>query len=360
MLFAGRHVYTLKGGEMRHLLLALVIVVTFSPGCRPPNAMAQRSATVTAIGLMKPGPWTEYHAKNGDRDVRIFVAHDDRPKPLVVFVRGSGCAPLFVINEDGASSNTSIFQNIVAPRLERFHFAMIENPGIEPLRFAAGMTLQAKRQAFARSETECSNVYRVNQTKGARVNDVLTALSAFAGQAWVQQVLLVGHSEGSQVATGVIRQAGKMVNAVALFSSAGPTQFFGLHVGRGASRDSLIQTFHEMRMLQEELDDATYLGEPARRWKSYALDSTPLEDVRDSSVPMYVAHGGRENNLLAADLFVLESLRQQPRRPLRYVVVDGGDHAFEVNGHSRILELFDDFVSWSADPKRPTDARILK
>jgi hypothetical protein len=104
-----------------------------------------------------------------------------------VFLRGSGCAPLFVINEDGASSNTSIFQDIVAPRLERFHFAMIENPGVEPLRFAAGMTLQAKRQAFARSETECSNVYRVNQTKGARVNDVLTALSAFAGQAWVQQ-----------------------------------------------------------------------------------------------------------------------------------------------------------------------------
>lgn len=80
---------------MRPLLLALVIVVTFSPGCRPPNAMAQQSATVTTIGLMKPGPWMEYHAKNGGRDVRIFVAHDDRPKPLVVFLRGRG-ARLFL------------------------------------------------------------------------------------------------------------------------------------------------------------------------------------------------------------------------------------------------------------------------
>jgi pimeloyl-ACP methyl ester carboxylesterase len=307
---------------------------------------------------MRPGAWTEYRTRNGDRDVHFFLTHDDRPKPLVVFLRGSGCAPLFVVNDDGTSSETSIFQDIVEPRRERFHFALIENPGIEPLRFAAGMSLQEKKQAFARSEDDCGGVYRANQTKSARVSDVLAVLNALAGQTWIQRTFVVGHSEGSHVATGVLHE--RLVDAVALFSSAGPTQFFGFHVARGASRESLIRTFADMRMLEQASDDTAYLGEPAKRWKSYALDSTPLEDVRASPVPLSVAHGGLENNLLAADLFVLEALRQQPRRPVRYVVVDRGDHAFTVDGQSRMLKLFDDFVNWADNPGRSTEALLFK
>ena len=344
---------------MRHLLV-LGLIATVSSTFHAQNTAVRPLGAATLLGQMKPGPWTQYVLKGGDRDVRFFLAHDERPKPLVVLLRGSGCAPLFVVNDDGTSSDTSIFQDVIAPRLDRFHFAMIENPGVEPLRFAAGMSLQAKKDAFARSETDCSLAYRANQTKSARVDDAVTVLTALAGQAWVQRVLLIGHSEGSDVATGVVRQAGSRVNAAALFSSAGPTQFFGFHLDRGASRESFLKTFGDMRMLQGAADDTLYSGEPARRWKSYALDSTPLEDVRGSVIPLYVAHGGQEGNLLAADLFVLEALRQQPRRPLRYVVVDGGDHAFEVAGQSKILDLFDDFVSWAGSPNPPTDARLLK
>lgn len=336
--------------------LALTVLAALSVAS---HAQTSPAVSARALGPMIPGPWVEYVVRNGERDVRFYLAHDDRPKPLIVFLRGSGCAPLFVINNDGTSSDTSIFQDVVAPRLAGFHFAMIENPGIKPLRFAPGMTQQAKKEAFSRSDSDCSAEYRMNQTKDARVTDVLTVLNAVAGQPWVQGVLLIGHSEGSHVVTGVIRNAPQMVNAAALFSSAGPTQFFGFHVDRGGTRDSLIQTFDSMRMLQGADDDIVYQGEPARRWKSYALDSTPLDDVRDNSVPLYVAHGGQESNLLSADLFALEALRQQPHRPLRYVVVDRANHAFAVDGRSRILELFDDFVGWAADPRKPTGAQVL-
>jgi len=344
---------------MRYLFtLAVVLGTATTFGAQ--NATTSPFAAATVVGPMKPGPWTQYLFPNGARGVRVFLAHDERPKPLVVLLRGSGCAPLFVVNDDGTSNDTSLFQDVIAPRLDRFHFAMIENPGVEPLRFAARMSLQAKKDAFARSETDCSPLYRANQTKGARVDDAVAVLNALAGQPWVQRVLLIGHSEGSQVAAGVIRQGGSRVYAAALLSSAGPTQFFGFHLDRGADRESLIKTFDEMRMLQGAADDTLYSGEPARRWKSYALDSTPLDDVRDSAVPLYVAHGGQEGNLLSADLFVLEALRQQPRRPLRYVVVEGGDHAFTVKGQSKILELFDDFVGWAANPNPSTDARVLQ
>ena len=349
-------------------LLSVVLVCSVSCTGSPSesasgDAKTQAIAGFTQIQRMTPGPWTEYRTKGAlNRDARFFVAHDDRPKPLVVLLRGSGCTPLFVIDDDGASSDTSIFQGIVGPRSERFHFIMVESPGVEPLRFPAGMSPQEKKQAFAASASDCSSLYRSNQTKDARVDDVMAVLSALAGQPWIRDVLLVGHSEGSQVATGIIqRPKATVVSAAALLSSAGPTQLFGFHVARGGTRDSFVRTFEDMRMLQQDADDVTYLGEPARRWKSYALGSTPVEDVRDSDVPLYVAHGGRENNLLAADLFVLEALRQQPRRSLRYVVVDNADHAFvTADGQSRIVDLFDDFVDWALDVKRTTDVKLLR
>jgi hypothetical protein len=54
----------------------------------------------------------------------------------------------------------------------------------------------------------------------------------------------------------------------------------------------------------------------------------------------------------------MEAVRQQPKRPLRYVVVDGGDHAFEMpDGTSRVATLFDDFLNWVLDRKRQTAYR---
>ena len=114
-------------------------------------------------------------------------------------------------------------------------------------------------------------------------------------------------------------------------------------------------------MLQRADDDAMYQGHAARRWKSYALDTTPLEDVRESTAPLYVAYGGREPNLHAGDLFVLEALRQQPTRALRYVVVADGDHGFDSsNGRGHFAQVFDDFLAWALNPQRATGVEVLK
>ena len=114
-------------------------------------------------------------------------------------------------------------------------------------------------------------------------------------------------------------------------------------------------------MLQRAEDDFMHEGLPARRWKTFWLDSTPMEDVRDSTVPLFVAQGSRDDSTLAADLFALEAIRQQPRRAIRYVVVERGDHAFETpDGKSHVSELFDDFVRWALDGKRQTSLATIK
>lgn len=77
-------------------------------------------------------------------------------------------------------------------------------------------------------------------------------------------------------------------------------------------------------------------------------------------VPLFVAHGTRDGTILAPDLFVIEALRQQPTRSLRYVVVENGDHAFETApGQSRIPEMFDDFLDWALDAGRITGTAVL-
>ena len=114
-------------------------------------------------------------------------------------------------------------------------------------------------------------------------------------------------------------------------------------------------------MLQSAEDDFMHKGLPARRWKTFWLDSTPMEDVRDSAVPLFVAQGSRDDTTLPADLFALEAIRQQPRRAIRYVVVEQGDHAFETpDGKAHVSELFDDFVRWALDGKRQTSLATIK
>jgi hypothetical protein len=95
-------------------------------------------------------------------------------------------------------------------------------------------------------------------------------------------------------------------------------------------------------------------------WKTYRLESTPLDDVRESMVPLFVAHGTRDGTILAPDLFVIEALRQRPTRSLRYVVLENGDHAFETApGQSRIPEIFNDSLGWALDSGRTTGTAVL-
>jgi hypothetical protein len=42
--------------------------------------------------------------------------------------------------------------------------------------------------------------------------------------------------------------------------------------------------------------------------EDFLVDGTPIEDVRDSTVPLFVAQGTRDDTTLPADLFTLEAI----------------------------------------------------
>ena len=328
-----------------------------------PTRELGNSPSLSLVVPPRSGHWAHYQVDNGGRGIDVYIAHDSQPKPVLILIQGSGCAPLMTADADDTFHDTSLFQDLIAPRLNRLHFVMIEKRGIAPLRFSPGMSQQDKVNAFERAERQCSPEYLHNVTKRARVADTTATVRALAGQPWARQIVLAGHSEGTHVATGVLREmSGAEIAAAGLFASAGPIPFYGGYVARGAgNRERFQSIFDQVRMLQRADDDYMYEGLPARRWKTFWLDSTPIEDVRDSTVPLFVAQGSRDDTTLPADLFTLEAVRQQPNRSVRYVVVDQANHAFETpDGRSRLEELFDDFVQWALDVNRQTGLAVLK
>jgi pimeloyl-ACP methyl ester carboxylesterase len=158
----------------------------------------------------------------------VYVANDGKVKPVVVLLHGGGlpCPPDFTVESGGNLRETSIFQDAIATSLSRVHFAVVERPGIEPLVFAAGMTDAEKRAAFARAERNCGNEY-MTSTKPSRVGDAIAAVRALSQQPWVRGILVAGHSEGTLVVTGVLRELGNLkITAAGLLASMGPIRYF--------------------------------------------------------------------------------------------------------------------------------------
>jgi pimeloyl-ACP methyl ester carboxylesterase len=319
--------------------------------------------TLRIVRGASPQQWSAYETQGDGRMVSVFVMHDLQPKPVVFLLQGSGCLPAFTSHASGRFDTTSLFQDVILRESNRVHFAVVEKPGVAPVRFTASMTHEQQRKAFERASNECTAEFYKNATKPVRVADVLCAIAAVSGQPWARGVILVGHSEGTHVATGVLRRARRgTVSGAALFASAGPVQFWSASVSsNGASREGFQSAFDRMRTLQNAPDDLMYEGLPARRYKTFWLESTPIEDVRDSDVPLFVAQGTRDGTLMASDLFAMEAVRQQPKRSLRYVVVEGADHAFQMrDGSSRVAPLFETFLDWVLNPERQTSIGVLR
>jgi pimeloyl-ACP methyl ester carboxylesterase len=343
---------------------ALVLAITAGVGVHVDGQAQALTSQLAIVHLAPAGEWSAYRLRNGPLDVDVFLMHDDRRKPVVILLQGSGCLPAFTVDEDGSYRTTSLFQDAIARALQHVHFAIVEKRGVEPVRFAANMTQAQKVARFDRAGIDCTTDFYEHATKDARVADALSLTTALAAESWASTFLLVGHSEGSHVATGILKShPPASITAAALFASAGPTPFWGgAYAASGTdARAEFERSLSRLREIQRAPDSAMFDGLPARRYKTFWIQSTPMDDVKGSDVPLFVAQGSRDGTLLPADLFVMEAVRQNPARPVRYVVLQEGNHAFEQpDGRSRVVELFNDFLQWALDPAPATSTRVVQ
>jgi pimeloyl-ACP methyl ester carboxylesterase len=215
------------------------------------------------------------------------------------------------------------------------------------------------------SSHRCSEEYEQNVAKESRVRDVVDAIRAVRELPWVSEVLVAGHSEGADVAAGVARVLDGELTAVGILSGAGAGQLFDFVVeGRAAGRhDSANQALVEAFALSGPTPPKDYRGHSFKRWQSFAIDSTPRDDLRATKVPVFVAHGTADTSsrIENADLFVVELIRSRRSSPLFYWVLEGLDHGYgDDAGTSHAARVVGRFVEWALARHKVSGTELFK
>jgi pimeloyl-ACP methyl ester carboxylesterase len=289
-------------------------------------------------------PWERWHLERDDAPaLEVFVARDETPRPLVVLLQGSGCVPLFFETPGGAGASL-LFWREVAGGDHPVHFAAVEKRGVA--------SFGPPPQGQPGTMEGCSQAYVEGAVKPERVADVVDVVSALGDEPWVDGVLVAGHSEGAAVASGVAEVLGERLVAVGLFSAAGPSQLvdFVVYAHRSGEADRVRDTFDDILTLTDPQAEGAWRGHDISRWQTFAVDTSPLEELRGKSVPVFVVHGSADESspVESADAFVVELLREGPERPVFYLRLQEVGHGLIARGDENLRSLvLRRFISWA-------------
>lgn len=149
--------------------------------------------------------FTPHSVTVGDEVVRFYVSTDGNPqhgetkRPLVLYLDGSGPSPLFY-RDKGRISSSLVFD---ARDFDGYHFAVISKPGV---------------QFFEESRQVTSREYDRRQSLRWRVNAANAVIDKLVADGIVngKRVLVLGHSEGSDVAPWVALENTHVTHVAAL------------------------------------------------------------------------------------------------------------------------------------------------
>ena len=294
------------------------------------------------------------HNEAGDR-LDIVVGKNADRKPVLAFLPGSVCIPTMDLIDMGAQvglSTTSPLMDASVQDALGVHIALLERRNLVSLR---AKIPAAKSDVSVRLAEEPCTERHGGVTLQHRVEDSLAQLALLRQQPWAGPLLLVGTSEGADVAAAISADPRNPAQALLLIGGAGTSQFFDfVHQQREAnSADGVRKIFADLDRFVAGDAPSHYLGYDAARWKSFAIDSSPLEHLLRSEIPVFIAHGERDESvpIASADATVVELMRKQPQRAIFYWSVANADHALQRQAVSRYDEVIGVFVRWAlSDP----------
>jgi pimeloyl-ACP methyl ester carboxylesterase len=327
----------------RFFVLTCVAALTLT------NRVLAASATATPVGTTPLPPWEAWTVTRDDgTTIPIYVQHDAQRRPVVVMLPGSHCVPLFWFKGQGAErhiASSLVFEAIAEAPHPTVHLAAVER---------RHLTSFVEQSAIADA---CSDEHG-GVSKQERARDAADVVRALRAQPWVSDVILLGHSEGGDVAAAAARMLddGELA-AVGFLSGAGASLFFdeiALARRTGDSRAAQA-SFEDVILLTGSSPPPEYKGSSLAWLRSFALGATSLDDLRGLHVPVFIARGTCDRNsaIESTDLLAVELLRADPARQVRYLVLDGLDHAYVApDGAAHQRDVFDAFVAWALAPDR--------
>jgi predicted esterase len=319
-------------------------------------------ATPVVIDWEKYLSFQQYHTKDAlGRTISFYVAKhasDNENVPLVLYIQGSGATSVFQKNEKGlwCGTNYDIYLN---PLKNRARLMVVEKPGVSlfdrgaddgenwPQEFLFEHTLERWTEA---------------------INAAIKAAQRLPGIS-DRDLLLIGHSEGAQVATHVAF-TNPSVTHIAGIAGNGPTQLFdlllavqkdcavqskGAQPGDPAFLTSSMATESVMRKWKDivaDKDSTTKFmsGHPYRRWYSFCSNS-PMQDLLNCSTNLYIVHGTEDTSAPITSFDVLLAELAAHNRPFTAERIDGVDHSLNVMLDNEIVsarlpEVVQRIVDW--------------
>ena len=276
-----------------------------------------------------------------ERNIRFYLSktkpgNESKRLPLVVVIQGSGCQSIFVeVNTpDGVRvASTGPEAVILKSFRDKCRVLVVEKPGV-PFKF------QPRRPG---SSEEGSPEYLKEFSLGRWVQAIHAATLAASRLPQVDssQTLVLGHSEGGQVACELAKLHPKITH-VAVMAGGGPTQLFdflkfarlGQMYDPNASPDERVAAL--MNDWKKVLADPTatdkfILGHTHLRWSSFTR-SSPVEAILQSKAKVFIAQGTNDTNSLPDSAEVLYAELLARGREVVYERVEGGNHGFMRDG----------------------------
>jgi pimeloyl-ACP methyl ester carboxylesterase len=191
--------------------------------------------------------------------------------------------------------------------------------------------------------------------KPTRVADALAAM-----RRWLRDVppsmpvLLVGASEGADVAVAVAAAEPRVTHLILLCGGGGMTQAAELRLlvdqhpglfGRLTSQD-LDAAFTDIHDHPDA--DTLWLGQPYRRWSTF-LWSAPLPDLLSLRIPIFIGQGDADTAVpVESARAAARAFRDAGKNNLRYAEYAGFDHSFRfvARGVSGLPRVEMDIVAW--------------
>lgn len=277
--------------------------------------------------------WQRYFTRDKfGRQITFYLSKirkkPDSPLPLIVCIQGSGSQSVFQEYQGQIASGGP--EAVIAKEFrDRARVLVVEKPGVEFL-------VQPSRPG---SSIEGSAEFNREFSLPRWTEAVNAATRAACSMKSIDEtrLLVLGHSEGAQVACAVAA-ANPAVTHVAAMAGGGPTQVFdfirfarqGVMYDPNATPQQRIDAF--LADWQKVLDDPTatdkfILGHSHLRWSSFA-QSSPIEAILKSQAKVFIAQGTEDTNSLPASAEVLYAELLARGRDVIYERVEGANHGF--------------------------------
>jgi pimeloyl-ACP methyl ester carboxylesterase len=272
-------------------------------------------------------------------------------KPLMIYLDGSGAQSLFT-TADGRTG-VGVFGLLARAGHERCHVAAVEKRGAvfgQRGKPGSGEGASAEYTRFATYED--------------RVADIRLLLDVLSVPPVVDpgRIILVGHSEGADVAAGVAEEDPRVTH-VAVLSGGGATQMFDLTVllrkrmvREGRSEAQIDEAVRKLEAQYRDIfrdprsETRFFMGHAYRRWSSFFRHPTADALVRGRA-KLFLAHGTEDTSvpIESFDLLVVELLRAGRKNVVvrRY---PGRGHGLQPPGAANrppMSDVFEDVVEWA-------------